>query len=168
MEYTNTLRVLNDFADKLISNYKDELVSEGWQTGKLYNSIKKVSVVNAALGFRITLELEDYWKYIEYGRKAGKQARRTKRPPITAIHNWIIKKKIPIKPIQLKSGKNIIPTTLQLSYMISNSILKNGFKNPVKEKPLMRKAIVSTRLDFIERIKEALVKDMIEESFPNP
>ena len=47
MDYVNTIAVLNEFADTLINEYKNKLASEGWQSGKLYNSIKKVSVKNS-------------------------------------------------------------------------------------------------------------------------
>lgn len=165
MKFTNTINVLNEFADLLIETYKGKLASEGWQGGQLYNSVKKVSIKQANSNFEIVLSLEEYWKYIEYGRKAGKQANRKKMPPITEIRKWIEKKAIIPRPIKLKSGKQYSPTKNTLAFLISRSILKNGFKNPVPAKPLLQDTITDVRTNFIERIKEALTSDIINEGY---
>lgn len=165
MDYVNTIKVLNEFADTLINEYKDKLASEGWQSGKLYNSIKKVSVKNSKGNFMLTLNLEEYWKYIEYGRKAGKQPNRTKMPPIKEIRKWIDKKNIIPRPIKLKSGKEFSPTRNTLAFLISRSILKNGFKNPIPPKPFFKTSLQTAKEMFIDKIKDALVQDLIEEGF---
>lgn len=167
MDYVNTIAVLNEFADTLINEYKDKLASEGWQSGKLYNSIKKVSVKNSKGNFMITLNLEEYWKYIEEGRKAGKQPNRKKMPPITEIRKWIDKKNIIPRPIRLKSGKEFSPTRNTLAFLISRSILKNGFKTAIPPKPFFKTSLQTAKEMFIDKIKEALVKDLIEEGFTN-
>lgn len=167
MDYVNTIAVLNEFADTLINEYKSKLASEGWQSGKLYNSIKKVSVKNSKGNFMLTLNLEEYWKYIENGRRAGKQPNRKKMPPITEIRKWIDKKNIIPRPIRLKSGKEYSPTRNTLAFLISRSILKNGFKTAIPPKPFFKTSLQTAKEMFIDKIKEALVKDLIEESFNN-
>lgn len=167
MDYANTITVLNEFADTLINEYKGKLASEGWQSGKLYNSIKKVSVKNIKGNFMLTLNLEEYWKCIEEGRKAGKQPNRKKMPPITEIRKWIDKKNIIPRPIRLKSGKEFSPTRNTLAFLISRSILKNGFKTAIPPKPLFKTSLQTAKEMFIDKIKEALVKDLIEEDFTN-
>lgn len=167
MDYVNTIKVLNEFADTLINEYKDKLASEGWQSGKLYNSIKKVSVKNSKGNFKLTLNLEEYWKYIEYGRKAGKQPNRKKMPPITEIRKWIDKKNIIPRPIKLKSGKEYSPTRNTLAFLISRSILNNGFKTAIPPKPFFKTSLQTAKEMFIDKIKEALMKDLIEEGFNN-
>ena len=158
MDYVNTIKVLNEFADTLINEYKDKLASEGWQSGKLYNSIKKVSVKNSKGNFKLTLNLEEYWKYIEYGRKAG-----AKMPPIKEIRKWIEKKNIIPRPIKLKSGKEYSPTRNTLAFLISRSISKKG----IKPKPFFKTSLQTAKDMFIDKIKEALAKDLIEEGFNN-
>lgn len=165
MEYTNTIAVLNEFADYFINEYKSKLASQGWQSGKLYNSIKKVSVKSVSNNFELVLHLQDYWKYIEYGRKAGKQPNRMKMPPIKEISKWIKKKNIIPQPIKLKSGKTVVPKQTQLAFLISRSILKNGFKNPIQPKPFLKESLQKSKDDFMDRIKEALTQDLIEEGF---
>lgn len=158
MDYKNTIRVLNEYLDVFINNYKGKLASQGWQSGKLYNSVKKVSVRNSGGDFSLTLSLEEYWKYIENGRRAG-----AKMPPITAIKNWIERKNIQPKPITLKNGKTVVPNIKSLSFLIARSIGKNG----IKAKPFLKQTIDETYDLFIEKIKEALVQDLIDNGFNN-
>lgn len=156
MKYTNTIKVLNEYLDVFINNYKGKLASQGWQSGKLYNSVRKVSVRNSGGDFSLTLSLEDYWKYIENGRRAG-----AKMPPITAIKNWIERKNIQPKPMTLKNGKTVVPNINSLSFLIARSISKNG----IKAKPFFKQSIDETYDLFIEKIKEALVQDLIDNGF---
>lgn len=156
MDYKNTIRVLNEYLDVFINNYKGKLASQGWQSGKLYNSVRKVSVRNSGGDFSLTLSLEDYWKYIENGRRAG-----AKMPPITAIKNWIERKNIQPKPMTLKNGKTVVPNINSLSFLIARSISKNG----IKAKPFFKQSIDETYDLFIEKIKEALVQDLIDNGF---
>lgn len=158
MDYKNTIRVLNEYLDVFINNYKGKLASQGWQSGKLYNSVRKVSVRNSGGDFSLTLSLEDYWKYIENGRRAG-----AKMPPITAIKNWIERKNIQPKPMTLKNGKTVVPNINSLSFLIARSIGKNG----IKAKPFFKQSINETYDLFIEKIKEALVQDLIDNGFDN-
>ena len=156
MDYKNTIRVLNEYLDVFINKYKGKLASQGWQSGKLYNSVRKVSVRNSGGDFSLTLSLEDYWKYIENGRRAG-----AKMPPITAIKNWIERKNIQPKPMTLKNGKTVVPNINSLSFLIARSISKNG----IKAKPFFKQSIDETYDLFIEKIKEALVQDLIDNGF---
>lgn len=156
MDYKNTIRVLNEYLDVFINNYKGKLASQGWQSGKLYNSVRKVSVRNSGGDFSLTLSLEDYWKYIENGRRAG-----AKMPPITAIKNWIERKNIQPKPMTLKNGKTVVPNINSLSFLIARSISKNG----IKAKPFFKQTIDETYDLFIEKIKEALIQDLIDNGF---
>lgn len=156
MDYKNTIRVLNEYLDVFINNYKGKLASQGYQSGKLYNSVRKVSVRNSGGDFSLTLSLEDYWKYIENGRRAG-----AKMPPITAIKNWIERKNIQPKPMTLKNGKTVVPNINSLSFLIARSISKNG----IKAKPFFKQSINETYDLFIEKIKEALIQDLIDNGF---
>ena len=167
MDYKNTITVLNEFADTLINEYKGKLASEGWQSGKLYNSIKKVSVKNIKGNFMLTLNLEDYWKYIEEGRKAGKQPARKKMPPIISIRKWIERKNIIPRPITLKNGKKVLPNINSLAFLISRSILDNGFKTAISSKPYFKTSLQTAMEMFKDKIKEALAKDLIEDGFNN-
>lgn len=65
------------------------------------------------------LKIDDYWKNVEYGRRAGKDP-----PPIGAIEKWITDKRIPI---------NINPFTKSAISSLKNKTLRKG----VRQKTIM-------------------------------
>ena len=69
--------------------------------------------------YNILFKAPEYWKYAEYGRKAGKW------PPITAIEDWITIRHITPYP----TAKGKLPTKKQLAFLIARSIGENGTKS---------------------------------------
>ena len=67
--------------------------------------------------YKIYLILQDYWKYVEYGRKPGTF------PNVGKIQEWIKIK--PVIPRPLTNG--IVPTEKQLSFLIGRSIKEKGY-----------------------------------------
>lgn len=74
--------------------------------------------------FRITLNLPEHYKYVEYGRKPGKF------PPPDAIREWIR-----VKRIVPRAYKGKLPTQEQLVYLISRKIAKKGIpaRHPLED-----------------------------------
>lgn len=151
IEYKNTLAVLNRFANALVNQYKDYLAHADYSQGELYKTIKVNSVHVVVNNFIVQLDLAEYWKYIEYGRRKG-----AKMPPITAIENWIKRRNIIPRPIQLKSGKTVIPSTKSLAFIIARSISING----IAARPFMKNSIKLIKEKFIKEIEDALVQDV--------
>ena len=114
----NDLTQIKQLASEFAQAYKQSLVADNKvASGSLTKNIKS-RVKYDGKWLEIILSLEDYWKYVEYGRKPGKF------PPIDKIRNWIIIK--PILPRPLSNGK--LPTTNQLAYLISRKIATKGIK----------------------------------------
>lgn len=133
----------------LINNFvlaiKDKINRNGTNaSGKLSNSIKGIVKKNGKW-IEISVSLEDYWKYIEYGT-------RPHFPPIDAIKKWIKVK--PILPRPLPNGK--LPTTDQLAFLIGRKISKVG----TKPKPFLEKTI--SEFNLIDKIYD-LLSEQIEQ-----
>lgn len=104
--------ILDSNGQMLIRNLQKDLeVKKTNASSTLSKSLKFVTEVNqtSVIG---TLYAEDYWVFVNEGRKAGK------RPPISAIEKWIKE-----KPIQL----NDISET-SLAFLIARKIGKEGTK----------------------------------------
>jgi hypothetical protein len=146
-EFPNLTRVLNEYAQGLVENYKAALGAESINaSGELANSVKYIIDDKTKGRFEVKLELLEYWKYVEYGRKAGKM------PPISAIKKWIEIK--PILPRPNKDGK--LPTTNQLAYLIARKIGLEG---------TMGRGVLGDRLEnanrvFWDDIEDALIEDL--------
>ena len=150
-EFRHTMKALNDFGKVIIDNYKSQLEAEQMNNGELYRTIS-YSVSTGTGGWVISVSLADYWKYIEYGRRPGKM------PPVSAIENWINVKQIIPHSMTLKSGKTVIPTIPQLSFLIARSIGRRG----IAPKPLFKKSFEAAKQQFIQVIKDAITQDIKE------
>lgn len=149
MEFKNTISVLNDFGKFLVEEYKDNLISNNVNASDtLYNSVTYM-VKNGNNIFEVQLSLEDYWKYVENGRKPGKW------PPISAIEKWIEIK--PVIPRPMKNGK--LPTTQQLAFLIARKIGLEG----IQPRPLLQQSVEEVWDVMKEFLEEALAKDVENE-----
>ena len=151
-DFRHTMKALNDFGNFIITNYKSQLEAEQMNNGELYRKIS-YSVSTVSSGWVISVSLADYWKYIENGRRAG-----AKMPPVSAIENWIKVKQIIPHSMTLKSGKTVIPTIPQLSFLIARSIGQRG----IPPKPLFKKSFEAAKKQFIQVIKDAITQDIKE------
>lgn len=153
LELTNTIEVLNEYATAWANAYRAELIAEGKRaTGDLIRSIKgEVVITNDEVS--AVLNVEDYWKYVEYGRRAG-----GKLPPISAILKWIQVKPVIPRPDTL-SGK--VPTQAQLAYLIARSIQQNG----IPPTHALRDTNEATFNAFEQKLRDALSADLEHTAF---
>lgn len=113
LELTTIKKITDDFVVEL----KNKLTANKTNaSGTLSNSLKGIVKQNGKY-IVISIQLEDYWKFIENGTKAH-------WPPISEIRKWISVK--PVLPRPLKNGK--LPTTNQLAFLIARKISKVGTK----------------------------------------
>lgn len=149
MDFKNTISVLNDFGKFLVEEYKDKLILNNVNASDtLYNSVTYM-VKNGNSVFEVQLSLEDYWKYVENGRKPGKW------PPISAIEKWIEIK--PVLPRPMANGQ--LPTNKQLAFLIARKIGLEG----IAPRPLLQQSIEEVWDIMREYLEEALAKDVENE-----
>lgn len=134
------LTTIQDITNNFVVELKNKLkANDSYANGDLVNSIRGVVKQNGKY-IVISIQLEDYWKYIENGTKPH-------WPPVDAIKKWISVK--PILPRPLKSGK--LPTDNQLAYLIGRKISKVG----TKAKPFLKPTI--TDFDLINKVYNEVV-----------
>ena len=151
-DFRHTMKALNDFGNFIVTNYKRQLEAEQMNNGELYRTIS-YSVSTGNSGWVISVSLADYWKYIENGRRAG-----AKMPPVSAIENWIKVKQIIPHSMTLKSGKTVIPTIPQLSFLIARKISRDG----IRPRPFFKQSFESAKREFLHIIEEAVLADIKE------
>jgi hypothetical protein len=100
----------------------------------------------------VELRLQDYWYYVERGRKAGKF------PPIDKLREWIKAKPIIAQP--MKNGK--VPKPKQLAYLIGRKIARRGTKGT----QALERASERTYQSFRYALEQAIALD-IEEGVVN-
>lgn len=146
MQFKNVISVLNDFGKLLVEEYKDNLILNNVNASdNLYNSVKYMLDVDSKK-FEVKLQLADYWKYVENGRKPGKW------PPISAIEKWIEIK--PVLPRPMANGQ--LPTNKQLAFLIARKIGLEG----IQPRPILDQSIKDVWDVMKEFLEEALAKDV--------
>lgn len=137
---------------------KDRLARDNTNaSGTLSKSIRDIVKYDGKY-ISVAISLEDYWKYVENGRKAGKF------PPINKIKEWIR-----IKPVIPYTKNNKLPTENQLAYLIGRKIARKGTPaNPflaptIRDFDLVDKLYSVVNNMFIEQVN----KDFNEELLTN-
>lgn len=143
-------QAIQDLVDSIADIYRQNLESSR-ATGNLQNFQTHITLNDTTLS--VSFELEDYWKYVEYGRGPGKQ------PPIDKIEEWIRVKPIIPNPI---NGK--IPDTRQLAYLIARKIGREGTPAQHPLSDTMWSEEVNILINAIKRnIVEQVTKSLTEE-----
>lgn len=142
-------------ASKVVEEYRKSLTSVGLRDSNLYNNCS-VDVEFNGNKLQVSLFLEPYWKYVEYGRRPNQ-----KRPPMEVIEKWITEKNIRITP---DPRTNKIPSTKSVAYVIARKIGRDGI--PAK-KPLTKTMYSNNMSNIIFQLKREIVKQLKDQLFDN-
>lgn len=143
LKWEHTIDVLNRYGELLVTRYQT-YVPEA--SGTLVQSAHYEPKINNRV-YEVGIWLEDYWKYVENGRKAGKF------PPIEKIQKWITAKPVIKRPY---NGK--LPTDEQLAFLIARKIAREG---TLGTHPLER-AVEDVNGQMLMSLKEAIIEDIGE------
>lgn len=119
LNFSNLQIALNSFIEDFINTYKGLLIRDNKKaSGNLISSLKPVSIEFTNNKYQCSIQIADYWKYVEYGRRPGKF------PPMNKILEWIKIK--PVIPRPMNGLKP--PTEPQLAFLISRKIARDGIQ----------------------------------------
>lgn len=129
---------------------KDRLASDGSNaTHQLSSSITDIVKYDGKY-ITISINIEEYWKYVEYGRSSGKF------PPVDKIKEWIRVKPV----IPYSKGNKKLPTENQLVYLIGRKIARVG----TSPQPFLAPTIKD--FDLVDKIY-SMVSNMVIEAANN-
>lgn len=148
IQWNNLRRVLQDYGWYFITLARKYLDENGTNASGTLSKTMDWDVEIDDDRMSVGVWIEDYWEYVENGRKAGKF------PPPPKIEEWVLIK--PVNPYPNKKGK--APTVKQLAYLIGRKIAEKG----TDPQPFFEKAKEETRKHFIPLINDAIEKDIIE------
>lgn len=133
----------------MLELYRNQLIDKNINASNTLSNTATTIVEVDGTSLMVSFNLEDYWKYVEYGRRPGK------RPPIDAIEQWI-----KVKPIIPDPINGRVPTTKQLAFLISRKIRMEGTK---AQRPL-EKAVYSDSMELlINQLKNEIVGQLNEQ-----
>ena len=163
-----TEAVLREMAESMRNLMRDKLDRNGTNASKeLTNSINYILDIGGSY-LDVSIELADYWKYVENGTKPH-------WPPIDKIEKWIkVKPVVPqVMPITyywyvngrkkgapktIKKSRTVqrIPSVRELAFLISRKISRVG----TEAQPFFWNSVEEAVADFEERIEAALSQDI--------
>lgn len=145
LEFNNLDTLLNTLGDRLIDIYRKNLAQTDTNaSGALGNTINYI-VEKDDLTYSVDINIEDYWKYIEEGRRPGKF------PSVESIRNWVR-----IKPVIPRPFNGKLPTENQLVYLIGKKIQDEGTEG----KHLMQLSLEELEMNWMQLIDAAIQKDL--------
>lgn len=139
-------QVLEELGREVAEQYKNNLRESGHATrpDHLINSITTAVVVDDK-SYKVVMDLNDYWKYLENGTEPH-------WPPVDAIRSWISYK--PVLPRPGRDGR--LPTPNQLAFLIGRKIAREGTTGTHD----FEEARDETVARWEQRIRAALVEDV--------
>lgn len=146
IDWISLRKVLEEYGEYFIQQARNDLgQNHSYASGKLGDTMETdVQIYDGH--FEVNIILQDYWKYVENGRKPGKF------PPPNKIKEWIRIK--PVVPYPGKNGK--LPTTDQLAFLIGRKIATEG----IDPAPFFKKNVKPTYDHFKEAIALAIDEDV--------
>lgn len=136
---------IKQLSQGIVEQYRKILSDEGINASSTLSQTADIEVEFDGVVLRVSLLLEPYWKYVEYGRRPGKM------PPIDNIKEWIR-----VKPIIPDSSSGRVPSANQLAYLIARKIGREG----IPARHVINKTVYT---DVTERIIEAIRAEIIQQ-----
>lgn len=163
IKWKHVKRVLDKFGKELVKEYVNNIDKRGINASRKLAESVRYQLVAGERSMAIDIELAEYWKYVEYGRKAGKF------PPLRNIEEWIKVKGIqPMTNTQasvrrwtqhrgrLRRNDARIPSIKSLAYLIGRKIAEEG----IQPRPILTTAIDDVYTRFAEALEEAITADI--------
>ena len=135
---------------KALETYSMYLLSAARNNMPQYYELKdKISFKVDVSGnlFEVTFNAPEYWKYANYGRRPGKM------PPVSAIEEWITRRRIVPEP------NTSTPNVTSLAYVIARKIGKEGTIGT----KFLEKSIDEQKEYWMSTISAAIGEDILEE-----
>lgn len=146
IQWTSLYKVLEEYGKYFIDLARADLGrNRSYASGKLGDEMKTdVQIYDDH--FEVNIILQNYWKYVEKGRRPGKF------PPPNVLEDWIRIK--PVNKYPSTNGK--IPTDQQLAFLIGRKIATKG----IAPKPFFEKNKKPTYDHFVTAIALAIDEDV--------
>lgn len=137
---------IQQLANGIVEQYRKVLADEGINASSTLSNTADVIVELNGDMVVISLQLEEYWKYVEYGRRPGKM------PPIDNIKEWI-----KVKPVIPDARTGKIPSAEQLAFLIARKIGREGI--PARH-PINKTVYTDITEQIIDAIKAEIVTQL--------
>lgn len=151
MEEATLEVLLTRCGEQLINIYRKKLSQYNANaSGTLGNSLNCFVQYDSEC-YELFIQIQDYWKCVEYGRKPGSF------PNVNALIKWI-----QVKPVLPRPYKKRLPSQESLAFLIGRKIKNDG----IPAKPLLAETLEELdKMQIIEQRIDEKIKDDITVTF---
>lgn len=155
MEWTNTMKALEEFGAYFRNLLQDRIIEEDMiASGELLNDLDYI-IDTGENEWTVSVKIKDYFKYLDEGTKGPYKGSPGSTTLRDAIRNWVTVK--PVYPEVDSAGKT--PTVDQLVFLITRKIARDGIEGREVWEPTVQEAIDK----YEERIGDAILEDLGED-----
>lgn len=155
MEWTNTMKVLEEFGAYFRNLLQDRIIEEDMiASGELLNDLDYI-VDQGENEWTVSVKIKDYFEYLDSGTAPAGSHKNPGWKAYPFIKRWI-----EIKPIYPSvDDKGRTPSVDTLAFLITRSMKENGIEPRNVWEPTVQEAIDK----YEERIGDAILEDMGED-----
>lgn len=152
MEWTNTMRVLEEFGAYFRNLLQDRIIEEDMiASGELLNDLDYI-IDTGENEWTVSVKIKDYFKFLDEGWEPAGKFKNPGWKAYPFIRRWIEVK--PIYPEVDSAGKT--PSVDSLAFLITRSMKENGLEPREVWEPTVQEAVDK----FEERIGDAILEDL--------
>ena len=131
------ISIVQNWGNELIKQLQNNLLKNKTNASNSLSQSIDPKITQPQGGYNLSIMMEDYWFYVENGRKAGKM------PPVQNIFEWIRNKRT-IQVETISKSPDRIAATRSLAYVIAKKIGKEGTKPQPFAVPALRQVTTAT------------------------
>ena len=144
------LRIVQNWGNELIKQLQNNLLKNKTNASSGLSQSIEPKITQPPGGYNLSIMMEDYWFYVENGRKAGKM------PPVKNIFEWIRNKRT-IQVETISKSADTIAATRSLAYVIAKKIGREG----TKKQPFVSPALQQVTTEVLaKRISTYIVESL--------
>ena len=152
ISFPNLIQTLRNYAEAVIAKYRDKLIIDGHiATGKLINKITANPVEIKGNTYSVSINLMDYWKYVEEGVNGTDKDQGS--PFSFSTSKTMIPSNIVLEWIKV-DGK--LPSQKSLAWVIAKSIHEKG----IKQGKQLEKTLNELNDEWTIKIIDAVTEDL--------
>jgi len=144
------LRIIQNWGNELIKQLQNNLLKNKSNASSSLSQSIEPELKAQQKGYNLSIMMEDYWFYVEEGRRAGKT------PPIKNIYDWIENKR-EIQSKFISKSTDTIAATKSLAYVIARKIGREGTRAKPFVSPALKQVTTQT---LAKRISQHIVETL--------
>jgi hypothetical protein len=144
------LRIIQNWGNEFIKQLQNNLLKNKSNASSSLSQSITPEVKAQQKGYNLSVMMEDYWFYVEEGRRSGKT------PPIKNIYEWIQNKR-EIQSKFISKSTDRIAATKSLAYVIARKIGREGTMAKPFVSPALKQVTTQT---LAKRISEHIVETL--------